>query len=232
MVQVRSQKRARSSMADSSASVPPVSAAIKKYVKRVVKSAAEVKHLDFESLGTTLTSGVIKTWNIMYQSGIAHGTSGIDAFIGDRLRLRNIVVEGSISNFNGTYVNEVVHGNLLLIRYTDYYAATSIGNTEIMDVAFTNQSTTTSVFDTRKVQILKKIPLKAAPILKDTEAEARFKLTYDFKDRLVEFRDFDQSFEIKGGNYYLVFQASQLNVGYTSNCAKISFTCKTGFTDE
>jgi len=232
MVQVRAQKRARSSMADSSASAPPVSAAVKKYVKRVVKSAAEVKHLDFEALGVTLSGGVIKTYNLMYQSGIAHGTSGIDNFLGDKLRLRKIVVEGSFTQFSGTYTNEIAHGNLLLVRFNDYYGTTSIPNTALMDVNFTNHEATSTVWDTRKMQILKKINLKAVPVLNGTEAETRFKLTYDFKDRLVEFRDFDQSYEIKGGNYYLVFQASQLNAGYTSSCARISFTCKTGFTDE
>jgi hypothetical protein len=210
---------------------PKVSKAVKKFVAQQIKASPEIKEASF-SIGHTVTKDVPKSWNLMYQSGISHGTSSAKV-IGDRIKIRYIKFRGVLSNNVSTNPGATFGVRLGLVKSRHYYTTTSLSSDELFK--FGTDDATHNTFDPKRCTLMTESLVTASPQFSAPGATTYTQRPVQLSKKmnyLYTFKDLSSTYEGKLENLYLV--ATGINTGTTisQNAVGLAGELIFGYTDE
>jgi len=188
----------------------------------------------------------IKSWNLMYHM-FSQGTSET-TFIGKRVRVKGIEIKWQVNNAAVTSTSSgntfLDHMNLIsLISTKTYRTSTNLTIDEIQDTALAPNGPYRMNYDSDKVKILAHRKIHFAPKLAYGSSnpsgglggapQVRSGKIYKRINRVLTFRNWSTTHELKDDNYYLLFQCDSF--GDSSSLIKsgdLYFSIKVYFTDD
>lgn len=193
-----------------------VSKSVKSYVRRAIDRVGERKLIHY-SAGASFLHAVPKTYNLMYQAGTANGTDWENKVIANKLQIREIIVRGQIANDVATLPNNSIQMHIAIVKYRDYYTATSIPYSSLfVDPTPTLASCSMLNKDACTVLVEKRMTLQ--PQLATSYSDRNFELKLRSKMNF-SFEDLGATYAGRDTNLYLVVYLTGLGgtIGTTTS---------------
>lgn len=179
---------------------------ITKIVQSVINKEIETKSGYATSIGGSFIEGTPKTWNLMYQVGMAYGSTADNSQrIGDQVLLTGISYRGRLRS--SLTSNVPTNFTLAIVKTPIYRTTTNLALNEMMpDYDLT---TFPLRFDSKKIQVIKRMDIKLKPTVAGAFdcTEVHFKKFFK-KPVQIKFNEV-AGFQLKDWNYYLVIGGSQ-----------------------
>lgn len=211
-----------------------MSQATKAYVQRALSRVGEKKWIHFED-GRTYANGVLNTFNIMYQAGVAEGTDWENRVVGTKIRIHEILLRGQLSNNVATHPYSGIELHVAIIKAPEYRTTTNYGYTELF--LGSAAEAPENIFNPNQCTVLVQKLVRVQPSLTfnpTTTAIVNQQVAQHFEMRwsgkmVFDFRDLSSTYEGKKENLYVVVYMT--NPASGTNAGGLAFRCAIKFTD-
>lgn len=205
-----------------------VSDAVKKYVRKTINKAPELKKYFF-GVAQSMLCDIPYTFNLPYQAGLAAGADAENELVGAKYRVKRMVVRGQVTNYQSTFPSETTTARIFLIKSPKFETTASLLYSELF-ISGGAQSTT-AIPDNQQITVLADTTVSLQTQIAASNAVAPFEI--DVPTNFIhEFADIANSYVGKNTNLYLVVCMSNVT-GTSASSTAGGITCRTcvWFTD-
>jgi len=219
---------------------------IAKVMKIIKQNKPEVKQAKYQTSALfNSPSQDIKSWNLMYYS-MSQGT-GETQFIGKKFRARGIEIKWRINNVavtstSGGYAFADQRFLVSVVAVKKYNTTANLGLGDFEDTAFTPNTVYRMNYDNEKIKVLAQRQINFKAKLGRGASDPSYNLGgvpeqrcgkfYVRLNKLLEFTQWNASYELKNWNYYVLFQCGSLSDSGLIQSGEFYFSSKIYFTDD
>jgi len=180
--------------------------AVKKYVRKAITAAPELKKYFFGTAQSYLCD-VPYTYNMPYQSGVSTGPDPEGDLIGAKMRIKRILIRGQLTNYQSTTPSDSTNARIMIIKSDKFVTVSSLAYTEMFIGG--GSVAPVGIPDNNQITVLadKMVHLQTSITAANNAVPFEIDVPCNF---IQEFSDITSNYAGKNTNLYLVFCVSNV----------------------